>query len=154
MYYAIVALLMFLLPAASVAAEVLVAGAPLALMLVGKWYVFWAVGLRLFLAGVRQVLQPAYTAREILGLQGDESLTLVRELGFANLALGVLGLASLAEPAWRLGAALAGGIFYGLAGLNHVLQAHRNRLETVAMGSDLFAALLLLSVCAGAWLAR
>lgn len=151
MYYAIVALLMFLLPAASVAAQVL-GGAALTLMLVGKWYVFWAVGCRLFMAGLRQVLQPSYTAREILGLRGEESLLLVRELGFANLAFGTLGILSLAVPSWQLAAALAGGIFYGLAGINHVLEPHRNRLETVAMASDLFAAVVLLGVCLLSWM--
>ena len=30
--------------------------------LVGKWFVFWAVGARLFIAGIRQVIQPAFTA--------------------------------------------------------------------------------------------
>jgi hypothetical protein len=53
-------------------------------------------------------------------------------------------------PSWRLAGALAGGIFYGLAGVNHALQAHRNRLENVAMVSDLFAALVLLWVCVSA----
>ena len=154
MYYAVVGLLMFLLPAASVALEMSGTGAPFSLMLVGKWYVFWAVGWRLFLAGVRQVVQPAYTAREILGLKAAESLVLVRELGFANLAIGTLGIATLAEPAWMLAGALAGGIFYGLAGINHVVQHHRNRLENVAMATDIFAAVLLLGVCLHAWLGR
>ncbi|SFM93195.1 DUF6790 family protein [Variovorax sp. OV329] len=154
MYYAVVTLLTIVLPAVSVAAERLHGGAAFTPLLVAKWYVFWAVGCRLFMAGMRQVLQPSYTARVILGLRSDESLLLVRELGFANLALGVLGIASLAMPDWRLSAALAGGIFYGLAGVNHVLQPHRNRLETTAMATDLLAALVLLGCCLLAWLAR
>jgi len=44
--------------------------------------------------------------------------------------------------------ALAGGIFYGLAGVNHAVQSHRNRLETVAMTSDLFAAVVLFAYAA------
>lgn len=154
MYYAIVALLMFLLPAASVLVELQGGGAALLPMLIGKWYVFWAVGWRLFMAGVRQVAQPRYTAREILGLKSDESLVLVRELGFANLAIGTLGILSILVPAWMLAAALAGGIFYAMAGAAHVTQPHRNRLETVAMATDLFAAVVLLGVCAFAWLGR
>jgi hypothetical protein len=55
-----------------------------------------------------------------LDIKTDESLLLVRELGFANLALGLSGLFSLAFPAWRV-PALAGGVFYGLAGGNHFL---------------------------------
>lgn len=143
MYYAIVALLMFALPALAIGVESR-AGVALDAALVLKWYVFWAVGWRLGLAGARQIAQPAYTARVILGHQGDESLLVVRELGFANLAMGVAALASFWMPAWRPPVALAAGIFYGLAGGGHVLQKHRNRLETVAMGSDLFAAAVLL----------
>lgn len=102
--------------------------------LIGKWFVFWAVGWRLFLAGMRQIVQPGYTARVILGLKHDESQILVRELGFANVAFGAIGILSLFVPSWRLAAALAGGIFYGLAGINHVRQSHRNKLENVADG--------------------
>ena len=36
------------------------------LCLVGRWFVFWAVGVRLSLAGLRQFLQPAFTARQII----------------------------------------------------------------------------------------
>jgi hypothetical protein len=57
---------------------------------------------------------------------------------------------SLLAPSWRLAAALAGGVFYGLAGVNHLLQSHRNRLENVAMASDLFVSLVLLWVSVSA----
>ena len=32
--------------------------------LVGKWFVFWTVGIQLFLAGLRQIVQPRYTAEQ------------------------------------------------------------------------------------------
>ena len=147
MYYAIVSVFMLVLPLASIASESLAAGAAVSAALVAKWFVFWAVGWRLLLAGVKQVAQPQYTAREIFGLKSDESLILVRELGFANVAIGLLGVVSLFQPSWQLGAALAGGVFYGLAGIMHALQDHRNRLEAVAMVSDLFAAAVLLVAC-------
>jgi hypothetical protein len=148
MYYAVVATLMFAFPLLSIAIETATGRSALGAALIGKWFVFWSVGIRLFLAGARQVLQPEYTANVILGLEHDESLLLVRELGFANLALGLVGMLSLLLPAWRLPVALAGGVFFGLAGLNHVVQAHRNQLENVAMASDLFVSLILLAVVA------
>lgn len=158
MYFAIVATLMFGLPVLSIGIEAAVRGAAPAAPLVGKWFVFWSVGVRLFTAGLRQILQPEYTANVILGLQSGESLLLVRELGFANVAMGAIGMLSLPFPAWRLPAALAGGIFYGLAGINHIFQGHRNQLENVAMVSDLLVSAVLLTVCcmAGyqAWAAR
>ena len=147
MYYAIVACFMFAFPLVSIAIDATHEVAAIFPMLVGKWFVFWSVGVRLVLAGLRQVIQPSYTARVILGLKGDVPLLLVRELGFANLALGLVASMSLMFAPWVVGLALAGGVFYGLAGANHVLQPHRNPLETVAMVSDLFVAGVLLAVC-------
>jgi hypothetical protein len=150
MYYVIVATLMFAFPVLSVAVEVGNSSAAVDSALVGKWFVFWSVGWRLLLAGARQIAQPEYTAREILGLQSAESWTVIRELGFGNLALGIVGILSLWLTSWQLAAALAGGLFYALAGINHLLQKHRNRLENVAMVSDLFVGLILLCVCVSA----
>ena len=155
MYVAIVIALMFLFPLLSVAAQILLTDhgmltAAGAFGIIAKWYVFWAVGIRLLLAGSRQTLQPAYTARTILGLEGTECLVLVREVGFANLAMGSVATASLYLPGWVIPSALAGGIYYGLAGINHIFRRHRSRLETVAMSSDLFAAYVLISCCVSA----
>lgn len=144
MYYLIVAAFMLVLPVASITIDAAHAHIPLGAAAILKWFAFWTVGGRLFLAGCRQVVQPAYTARTILGLTSDDALILVRELGFANLAVGLLGLLSLRIPAWQPAAALTGGVFYALAGLNHIRQPHRNQPETVAMISDLFAAVVLL----------
>jgi hypothetical protein len=118
-YYVVVAL-MFAFPLLSIGVEAATTGAAVGPALIGKWFVFWAMGGRLFLAGMRQIAQPEYTARMILGLKHEESRLLVRELGFANVALGAIGIVSLLAPSWRLAAALAGGVFYGLARVNHL----------------------------------
>lgn len=104
MYYAIVATLMFAFPLISIGVEASLTGETVGAALIGKWFVFWAVGWRLLLAGIRQIVQPAYTARVILGFKSDESLLLVRELGFANAALGLVGIVSLFVPSWQLAA--------------------------------------------------
>lgn len=36
------------------------------LPLIGKWFVFWTVGVRLFTAGLRQIWRPQFTAQKIL----------------------------------------------------------------------------------------
>src|SRR5580700_11114149 len=148
MYYIIVAGLMFALPVLSVAVELTATHASIGAAILCKWCAFWSVGWRLLLAGVKQIAQPQYTAHMILGLKDRESLILVRELGFANVAIGLLGVLSLLIPSWQLAAALVGGMFYALAGTNHVFQIHRNRLQNVAMLSDIFAAVVLLGACA------
>ena len=70
MYLVIVILLLLVLPAASVIIDVLgKGGAADVILLVGKWFVFWPVGVRLFIAGLRQVVQPQFTAEEIFASQ-------------------------------------------------------------------------------------
>jgi hypothetical protein len=141
MYFLMVSLLMLVLPLASIVNE---AGLRPDLAVAGKWFVFWMVGARLFAAGLRQILQPRYTAETILGIKGDANLVVVRELGFANLALGIGGLTTLAAPSWTPPMALVGGTFYAAAGLQHTLQSGRNKAQSFAMITDLFAAFVLL----------
>jgi hypothetical protein len=144
----VILLLMLVLPAASVVAEfVLTQGAPGWLPLIGKWVVFWGVGIRLLLAGLRQVIQPAQTAG-MLGVKDPSANVLVREVGFGNLAIGVTGAMTLTLPNWTLAAAMCGGIFYGFAGFQHIFSTHRTTEETWAMVSDI-AIFLVLAVFVG-----
>jgi hypothetical protein len=146
MYFASVLLLLFILPLASVVADAMRFGHSMTDMsLIGEWFVFWAVGVRLFLAGVRQVLQPSFTAVEIFEIHEPKALVIVRELGFANLSMGLLGLCSLWHKEWLIPAAIVGGSYYGLAGLGHVPQQRKNAKEYTAMISDGFAFLVLLA---------
>ncbi len=144
MYLLTVLLLMLVLPAGSIYAEYsfFQSTAPL-MLLVGKWFVFWSAGVRLLLAGLRQFFQPRFTAEQIFGIKSDDALPLVRELGVANFATGVVGTISLAEPSFTLPVAIAAAIFYGIAGIRHVAQSDRNRNENIAMMSDLFVFLIL-----------
>src|ERR1700722_4887898 len=152
MYVFIVIALMLALPLISIVAQILLTdhgalqGAQY-LVVVAKWYVFWAVGVRLSLAGLRQIIQPRYTAETILGFKGTEALFFVRELGFANVAMGSVGVASLFAPSWVTPGAMLGAIYYGLAGISHCFHKVRNKLENVALVSDLFAAVVLATCC-------
>jgi hypothetical protein len=148
MYFIVIALFMLILPAASIAAEYywLHTSADL-VALTGKWFAFWAVGMRLGLAGLRQAFNPAFTARDIFEIEDERVHPIVRELGFANLALATLGLLALL-PHWAPPAALAGAIFFVLAGWKHVTAKERNLTRTIAMVSDLFIALVLLGYLA------
>ena len=117
MYLLIIGLTMLVLPVASILIEAALHHGSL-LWLIGKWFVFWAVGARLMLAGIRQYFQPSFTSRDIMGIETPEVHILVRELGGANIAFGTLGLASIALPDFVLPAAIAAGIFYTVAGIN------------------------------------
>lgn len=139
MYFAIVSLLMLAAPIASVAIEHSVHGAAPTMALVGKWFVFWAVGVRLALAGLRQYFEPKFTAEQIFDIHGDDALPLVRELGIANFAAGTVGILTLLRPDFILPSAIAAAIFYGLAGFRHAMQRKRNAKESFATATDLFA---------------
>lgn len=144
MYLAAVVLLLLVIPAACVGVEALVLGSPASSMdLIGKWFTFWGCGVRLFLAGVMQAAKPQFTAESIFGIKDEAALGIVREVGFGNLAMGTLGLASLALPQWVVPAALVGGLYYGLAGVGHMMRGERNAKEQVALVSDLLIFVLL-----------
>ncbi len=148
MYLAVVLTFMLVLPVGFTGLSTVTGGVAMSAALVAKWFVIWSVGARLSLTGLKQIIQPRYTARVILSLKHDESLVLVRELGFANLAIGLAGLACWRFPTWIPAVALVGAIFYCLAGFNHLLHPHRSKLENIAMVSDLFVGFVL----AAAWI--
>ena len=144
MYLAVIVLLMGVLPIASILVEfvLLHSGADL-LFLIGKWFVFWSVGVRLLLAGLRQIANPEFTAETIFGVTDKAALTIVQELGFGNLAIGLLGALTLLNRQWIAPAAIVGGLFYGLAGIKHLVKGDRNATENIAMVSDLFIAVVI-----------
>jgi hypothetical protein len=145
MYLASVLALLLVLPIISIAVELVARTNTDLVFLIAKWFVFWAGGVRLFIAGIRQTLNPAFTAVDIFGIKAPEAQKIVREVGFANLAMGLLGLASLVMPAWLVPAALVSGLYYGFAGLGHVRNASRTANETIALVSDLAIAVVLLA---------
>jgi hypothetical protein len=137
MYLAVIALTMLLLPVASIVIEHALIPAESLIFLVGRWFVFWSVGVRLALAGLRQFFQPTFTAKEIFHMS-DEVLPLVRELGVANVATAAVGLLSLLFPSFVVPVAISACIFYGVAGIRHLAERNRSRNQTIAMASDLF----------------
>jgi hypothetical protein len=110
--------------------------------LIGKWFIFYAVGIRLFTAGISQASNPAFTGR-ILHLKSRESFVIIRELGFANISLGVMGILSVLNNNWRVPAAIAGGLFLGLAGILHLFKKPATQNEMIAMCYDLFVTMVI-----------
>lgn len=142
---AVVILTMIVLPLCSILVEHWMRPAAPLVALAGTWFVFWAVGARLVLAGFTQLFRPAQTAG-IFKLQSEEAFPLIRELGIANFSSGALGLASIAVPTFVLPVAIWSAIFYGAAGVAHVARRERSSYETFAMVTDLFAFAVLLAI--------
>lgn len=117
---------------------------PDVLFSVARWFTFWIVGVRLFIAGAMQALNPGFTAETIFGTADAAVLPFVSELGYANLAFGVIGLISGFRPSWVMAAATAGAVFLGLDGLRHVIEGGDFTVERIlAMVSDLIALIML-----------
>ncbi len=147
MFIALIILVMVIFPVLFVAIEAAVFHNMVSVFtLAAKWFVFWAVGIRLFSAGMRQVLRPSSTAREIFRIQTAESYPIMQEVGFGNLAIGTLGICSLYRSGWIVPAAVAGGLYFGLAGLLHIFRKQKNAMEQTAMVSDAYAFVVLLVV--------
>lgn len=89
MYIFAVAFFMFVFPVVSIVIDLLLGNNDTRLVaIVGQWFVFWAVCVRLLTAGVRQIIKPNLTSEGILGIKSKEAWQLVRELGFANVVIG------------------------------------------------------------------
>jgi hypothetical protein len=108
-----------------------------------KWYVFSGVGLRLFSAGLKQAISPSFTAKTLFNLDDEKAFAIVRELGFANVCFGIIGILSFFFPELRVAAAIAGGTFFGLAGFAHLFRKRESKDETFALVSDLFIFIVL-----------
>lgn len=149
-YFYMILLLMLVLPVLSVwinvyldeSFVVIYLKVPLIIKL-GKWFVFWAIGVRLFTAGLRQVTKPKFTLEMIFNIKSVESSAIVRELGFANICFGLSGILSIFIPDWRPAAAFTGGLYMGIAGVYHIIKKPSGFNEIVAMVSDLFVFIIL-----------
>jgi hypothetical protein len=119
----------------------------------GKWFVFWGLGVRLFTAGLRQAIRPEFTAKEIFNIAGKESFLLIKELGLSNLCLGVVSMLALFNTYFCKAGAISGGLYLGIAGIEHIIKKPASINETVAMISDLFImAVMILYLLNSSWM--
>ncbi|TAL76782.1 MAG: hypothetical protein EPN75_13835 [Beijerinckiaceae bacterium] len=151
MYILIILLTMAVLPIVSISLDHAFHPAMPIVIQIARWFVFWAAGVRLGLAGVRQLVQPSFTAEHIFHISSDEALPLVRELGVANISIAVVALLSLAISTFVIPAALYAVIFYGIAGIRHVAEQNRSFNENIAMASDLYISVLFIAILVAIW---
>ena len=144
-YIISVTVLTFVIPTIGFVAEHFATGTTLTFDLFSKWFIFSAVGLRLFLAGIKQVKNPEFTAKQIFHLDSPESFPILRELGFANICFGLVGIVSLFRPDWRVVSAFASGLYYGIAGIQHGMKKTSGINEKFALWTDLIIFALLLA---------
>ena len=133
-----------IVPLTAISVETLVFDSSLRLPAIAlKWFVFCGIGLRLGMAGIKQIITPQFTAKEIFKIQNDDILPIISELGFANVCFSVIAIISLFVPSFRIPAAIAGGLYFGLAGLLHITKSLDSKNEVFALVSDIFIFLVI-----------
>ena len=125
--------LLAVLPIAAAALESRIDNVVLNWPTYSKWFVFWGVGIRLFFKGIKLASAPQITGLSLSSFKNRESYLLLLELGFANMALGSMGILSVINDQWRLIAAIAGAIYFGLADMVRLLKKPDGRHELVAL---------------------
>ncbi len=111
----------------------------------GKWYVFWAGGVRLFASGLRQTLGPRLRHKQPVEVDREPSERTAQRLSLVKLLIGALCIATefvfsvpfMPSVATLPAGVVAAGAFYGLSGLHHVRTPTRNARQTLAMVTDL-----------------
>lgn len=144
-YFILVIAQTVVLPIVSGIVELAVAGGDPVLVF-GTWWVFWGVGTRLLVAGIAQVSGRGPTAA-ILGsaTASVQERQLTRELGTANIGMGMAGLLAVI-PGWAVPAGLAGGVFLLVAGALHVPKKGKNAQETLATWTDLVVGVVVVAL--------
>jgi len=136
--------LTFVVPMAGFIVDYFTIDAALSFESFSRWFIFSAVGLRLFFAGMKQIKDPEFTAKQIFKIDGSDSFPILRELGFANICFGLVGIVSFFVPEWRIVCAFASGLYFGFAGLQHGSQKSSGINEKVALWTDLLIFVFLL----------
>ncbi|MGD9921832.1 MAG: DUF6790 family protein [Pseudorhodoplanes sp.] len=152
MQIVVILVLMVAAPVAAIVIQGATTGGSL-IALAGTWFVFF-FGLRLLIAGFHQLAKPDFTAKTIFRITDPNAAKIVSELGFGNIAIGALGVLTLFNANWIVPAAIVMAIFYALAGGKHVMNAQRTASENWAMGSDVWAALVLAGWLVVVWMER
>lgn len=78
---------------------------------------------------MKQTLNPAFTAKSIFTVTDEKAFPIVRELGFANICSGFMGIVSLFVPTFRYAAAILGSLYFMLALLQHLVRKNKNSTE-------------------------
>ena len=145
LYELSVILFFLIVPCIGIYYEILILNTKLSIYSIAlKWFVFSGVGLRLGSAGIKQLINPDFTAKVIFKMKDEQSIAVIKEIGLANICFSVIGLISLFVPSFRLPAAISGGLYFGMAGFLHVFKVKDSSEEFFAMISDLFIFFILL----------
>jgi hypothetical protein len=113
--------------------------------IIGNWFVFWSIGIRLFTAGLMQIFNPIYTAN-LLQLNLNDFIV-IRELGLSNFSIGLLGIISFFKHGLQKYVCLYILIFFSSASIIHItrLLQHVYFGEIITLITNVF--IIIVSIC-------
>ncbi len=115
--------------------------------LIGKWFLFWALGVSAFTAALMQMFNPSYTAN-LLSVSINDFI-IIKELGYANFSMGILSILSLKWKTFRQPAAISYGMFMLFCMANHLTRlGDINIDEIISTVADLWAVIIAVLVIA------
>ena len=88
--------------------------------IIGKWFIFWALGIRLVIAGLMQLFNPIYT-NNLLQLNLNDFI-IIQELGLANFSIGLLCIISFFKKLLQKYVCLYMFIFFIGASTLHIIR--------------------------------
>jgi hypothetical protein len=143
MQIVLTSVLLFILPALFILVHAFAYGDTLPIMLIiGKWFVFFAVGARLVGIGIRQILRPRASAKREFAVTDEHASRIMRILGLVHLSIGLVGVLSLFNTGWIIPSAIVGAFYYGFMGVQNFLTKEKNVYGYIAIGSSAFVALV------------
>jgi hypothetical protein len=135
-----------ILPALFTAIEYVIGSGDTMLVVLYKWFIFCALGLRLCCAGLVQLFKPSYTLQTIFKINDTKSAELVQELGVHNVLVGLALMSTLIMPEHRAFMTCIGSAYFGIAGVLHAVRHEKSYNQFVAMVSDIAIAVIALSL--------
>ncbi len=105
-------------------------------LLLGRWFVFWTIGVRLMVAGLTEVMSSRRQGN-IIFLQGSESGEYRKIIGYLKILLAALGFLCMIKAQSSLIAALTAGIYLGLTGFRHDFKKPCTAIEWLYLGYDI-----------------
>ncbi len=83
-----------------------------------KWFLFWSIGIRLLLIGIKKVLFPLFYIKKVYKSYCNQP-NIIKDFGFSYISIGILGIISLFYDNWKFPTYITGSILYLLIGLNY-----------------------------------
>ncbi len=105
--------------------------------LIGKWFIFWGLGVYLLASGIVHMVRPLADLNRFYGSKDQVARGMVRKLGIAKITMGVAGILSLFNGQLLEITALMTVVYFGMTTLWYFLRKADPAYEAFTLVSDL-----------------